>query len=55
MKKYICDNCKKEMETKYDLVLFACGIRLYLCEDCYDIALGRKINDGGNVTVIQKE
>lgn len=38
--KYKCDSCKNETEEKYDLVLFACGIRLWLCKKCYCKALG---------------
>lgn len=37
----VCDNCKQETERTYDLVLFACGLRLKLCEKCYLKALGR--------------
>jgi hypothetical protein len=40
--KYKCDSCKNETEEKYDLVLFACGIRLWLCKKCYCKALGIK-------------
>ena len=40
--KYKCDCCKIETEEKYDLVLFACGIRLWLCKKCYYKALGKK-------------
>ena len=43
--KYKCDSCKKETEDKYDLVLFACGIRLWLCKKCYCKALGKEIKE----------
>lgn len=41
----ICDNCKQEADRLYDLVLFACGLRLSLCEKCFRIATGKEASD----------